>query len=209
MNKKYKEFCDKKKEDPGYFKCIKLNQCTKPVTVLLGPNGCGKSQSIKSLEVEAKKAGYTVFTYSTSKNDCVSKTSGLFGDWDPYKMSAAFTSEGERMHTSFYYWFSDEVMPKIKDLDKFVLLIDEADSGLSLDRLRYSLSVLNSMAIIEPEKKHDFKAVVTANSYEMAELFRKETTDWIWVPTKQKINLGSYESFKKRYKEYYEEVLEE
>lgn len=209
MNKKYRQFCDKKKENPDFFRCIKLKEINKPVTVLLGPNGCGKSQSIKSLEVEAKKEGYTVFTYSTSKDDCVAKTSSPFGDWDPMKISAAFTSEGERMHTSFYYWFSEKVFPNIKNCNKFIMLIDEADSGLSLDRLKYSLSVLNAMAIVEKEKGHEFKAVVTANSYEMAEIFRKETTDWIWVPTKEKINLGSYESFKKRYIEYYEEVLEE
>ena len=65
--------------------------------------------------------------------------------------------------------------------------------------------------IVKEETKRGRKIhlVITANSYELAEVFNNEEVGlvaYIWVPTNDFILLGSYNKFKKRYIEYYKEM---
>ena len=114
------------------------------------------------------------------------------------------------MKESFTTWVEEEMIPAIlKDKNDLFILIDEADSGLSLDKMYETFCDI--IFIIKQELKNNrrIKMVISANSYELAELFNSEesgTVSYIWVPTEEYIILGSYNKFKKRYIEYYEEM---
>ena len=60
----------------------------------------------------------------------------------------------------------------------------------------------------ENKRGRKIHLIVTANSYELAEVFKEEVelVAYIWVPTNEFILLGSYNKFKKRYMEYYKEM---
>ena len=209
MNKQMKNFCDNKKKDLDYHKEIKYYTLFSPITILLGPNGTGKSASIKLIKDDLKRLDYNVVYYSTSNDDVVKKYGGPFR-FRPSAIRAAFLSEGERMKESFTTWVEEEMIPAIlKDKNDLFILIDEADSGLSLDKMYETFCDI--IFIIKQELKNNrrIKMVISANSYELAELFNSEesgTVSYIWVPTEEYIILGSYNKFKKSYIEYDEEM---
>lgn len=209
MNKKYKKFIEEKKKHL-YSHCttIHLDNITKPLTILLGPNGTGKSTSMRTIEQELKNKEIKFTKYSTSHDDIVQKSAPAFGDWDIAGIACSFHSEGERMSDSFFKWMNSDVLRVLLE-DKtcpVAILIDESDSGLSIDKICETYSPL--LFILEEELKNnrDIKIVITCNSYELAEYLDKSYAEFIWVPTKEHITLGSYNSFKKRYLEYWEEM---
>ena len=77
MNKQMKNFCDNKKKDLDYHKEIKYYTLFSPITILLGPNGTGKSASIKLIKDDLKRLDYNVVFYSTSN---VTKLKSLFNE---------------------------------------------------------------------------------------------------------------------------------
>ena len=74
LNKKMKEFCKKKLQKPDYYTEVKWYSLLQPITILLGPNGTGKSTSIKLMQQELSNTGHTnVIAYSTTQDDTVKK----------------------------------------------------------------------------------------------------------------------------------------
>lgn len=207
MSKAMDKFYKKKLDDPQYYTELSLKNIKEPITVLLGPNGTGKSMSLRNISLQLQLKGINFVTYTTSKDDIVQKGAPAFGDWDVSKIACAFSSEGERMTSSFFDWANTTMLSQIMTNDKELwLLIDEADSGLSYDRLMEQMLQIVSIISMEHKKGRAIKLVCTVNSYEMAELMQSVITDYIWVPTKEHIKLGSYYKFKKRYIEYYDSV---
>lgn len=208
MNKIMQQFCDMKKEHPDHYNEVTTRSCSSPITLLIGPNGTGKSMSLRHMKESLKRRKIDYVEYSTSKDDIVQKGSNPFTGFDPYKLACAFHSEGERMIDSFGEW-ADTVFVRavLEHKRPLWVFIDEADSGLSIDRLWESLrQIVNIIGWEHFDKKREIHLVATCNSYEMLEVMRSKITDIIWVPTKQKIKVKSYESFKKRYMEYSKEM---
>ncbi len=181
------------------------NDIVKSITLFLGPNGTGKSMSIRNLFEEFRSDGYKAFIYSNKTEDIVTHHSG----WDPRKVACAFHSEGERICDSINDW-ADRVYLKelLTNTDDVVFLFDEFDSGLSYDRLQNQIRDFNNIIQLEKEKHPSriVKYIYTCNSYEMLECFDNisdELLDIIWVPTKEHISRMSYEEFKNRYIQYY------
>lgn len=210
MNKLMKQFMDKKKEEPQYYKEVSIKNIKSPITVLLGPNGTGKSMSLRNINCQLQLKNINFIKYTTSKDDIVQKGAPPIGNWDISKIACAFTSEGERMTSSFFDWANTTMLSNIMTSEKELwMLIDEMDSGLSFDRLLESLLQIVNIIKMENERGRKLYAVFTCNSYEMAEALQSPITDYIWVPTKEHIKLGSYYKFKKRYIEYYDNVHKE
>ena len=202
-----KTFYRKKLEDAQFYNTIKFKDITKPITILLGPNGTGKSMSIRTIEKDLDKARINLIKYASSKDDIVQKGAPAFGDWDPWKLAQAFTSEGERMTSSFFEFVNTDFLRWVlTDKEPLVVLIDEADSGLSFDRLYETLTQMLFVVREEVKKGRDIKVVFTCNSYEMYEILRQYGAEAFWLPTKKKVFYKSYKTFKKPYMEYYKNV---
>ena len=209
MNKRMKEFCANKKKDPDYHTTIHYYNLFQPITLLLGPNGTGKSTSIRNMIEETKGlSNLKVISYSTTQDDIVRRKNTPF-KLDPTSLAASFLSEGERMDVSFFDWM-DTVMLKaiLEDRDKDILmLIDEADSGLSIDNIIKAFCQIKFIVNEEVKRGRRIHVAITCNSYELAEYFKDfERAAYLWVPTNEYIMLGSYARFKRHYIEYYKEM---
>lgn len=99
-----------------------------------------------------------------------------------------------------------EVLSHKKEL---YIFIDEADSGLSIDRLKQSLEPLKFIMKEEMKKGRKIHLVATCNSYEMYEIMQSDITETIWVPTKEKIELDSYTEFKRLYEYFFDKYYDE
>lgn len=210
MNKAMKLFCKKKLQNPDQYNEIHWYNLFGPIVVLLGPNGTGKSTSIRNMTDELKgQDNIKVVSYSTTNDDVVKKYTNPY-NLRPEALAAAFLSEGERMNNSFFTWIEEDLLPAIlKDRDKeLYIFIDEADSGLSIDKINEAFRDLIFIIKEEVKRGRKIHMVVTANSYELAEVFKDDyqLASYIWVPTGDYINLGSYNKFKKMYMEYYKEM---
>lgn len=210
MNKLMNNFYEKKKEQPDHYTEIKISDLKTPITVLLGPNGTGKSMSLRLMEGYCKSNNIKYASYSTSNDDIVAKSAPAFGNWDIAGVACAFHSEGERMCDSFFKWAETTFVRTLLE-DKqcpVYIFIDEADSGLSIDRIIYSFKQI--ISIIKMDIKHrDLHVVLTCNSYELLQVLQTELTTILWVPTKEEITINSYDEFAYRYLDYYENMYAE
>lgn len=209
--RKMNNFCKKKLNQPDLYSEIELKDITYPITVLLGPNGTGKSMSLRLIKETLTEQNIKFESYSTSRDDIVSRGSSPFKNWDPSKLICAFHSEGERMIDSFHDWANEEMLRLIlKEPDKTIyILIDEADSGLSIDRIMQSIPQLVNITRMEHKRGRDIHVIFTCNSYELYECLKSDITQFIWVPTKEEISFNSYEEFKDPYLNYYRQIFEE
>ena len=159
--------------------------------VLLGPNGAGKTTMLNAIEAEAeKKDDCTVI------NDDVSRHGDTIGNvFDPVHItSTRFSSEGESMIHSFGLMLG-KVGRAAKLADKKIILcLDKVDSGLSFDRIQEMISVLTEYVMKDCEL-----LAISANSYELPYLL-KDVAKFYWIPTKEFIELGTFEEFVSMYK---------
>jgi len=207
MNRKMKDFCKKKLEDRDYCRVIPYYKIFYPITVLLGPNGCGKTTTLRKIEEDLKETEAVVITYSTTNNDIV-KVAGNPFNFRPESLISAFHSEGERMTDSFYDWEEKVMLPAIlsNKYSNLYILIDEADSGLSLDNIYLHFEDIKFIINAEVNRGRKIHLIISANSYELASVFKgmdPGLVDYLWVPTEESILLGSYNKYRKRYFEYY------
>lgn len=199
-SRKFTRFINRKTNEGDFYSEIKLDLLTAPITVLLGPNGAGKSMSLLGIKDSLKDKDIKCVTYSTSKNDIVERSFRF----DPEEILYAWKSEGERMIGSFHKWAGSTFMREVKTSDAPLwVLIDEADSGLSIDRLMQSFLDLIEVVKQELARGRELHIVLTANSYEMVEVLKSDITEYIWVPTKEKITIDSYEDFKAPYVRFF------
>lgn len=207
MNAKLKSFCNQKLKNPEHHNELGIDICLSPFTILVGPNGTGKTLSLLKMEYECKQNNIKCVKYSNKHEDIVQKA-GL--DWDPYKLLCAFHSEGERINDSFNNW-CETVLAKelVNNEDNIYILLDELDSGLSVDRIE-SL-VMSLYYVIEHEHKVHPKRminfVITCNSYEMLDCFYKHATLCMqtvvyFVPTRELVSYNSYKKFIKPFRDY-------
>ena len=207
---KMSRFISNKKKDGEYHREISIKDLDAPITILMGPNGTGKSMSILNMveEIKSQKDARYV-RYSTSRDDIVTTGTGPF-NFDPSALAYAYASEGERMIGSFQKWANSKMLEKIMtNKDELYVIIDEADSGLSIDRLMQSLIPLKDIIKMELAKGRKLHFVFTVNSYEMLEVLQSDITEIIWVPTKEKIEIDNYEEFKSLYTYYYDRYYED
>lgn len=206
---KMKRFIANKTKDAQYYRTMNIKDFTAPITILLGPNGSGKSMTLRELEISLKEKDARVIHYSTSKDDIVKNCSGPF-NFDPMGLVCAFHSEGERMIDSFQKWCNSFMLRELLTHQKLLyVLVDEADSGLSIDRLMQSLLQLKNIISAERDKGRELHFIFTVNSYEMLEVLQSDMTEIVWVPTKEKIELNSYREFKSLYEYYYDNYYED
>lgn len=168
---------------------------------LLGANGSGKSMSLRDIAEELSKDDKLYIQFA-SKQDDVVKNANPFAKDDDYlsSLTSAFTSEGERIATSFVKWMKKNAMDlsrKVKesnDTDMYWLL-DEIDSGFSYDRLRVHVDFLQSVYEIEKKNGIEVTFVLTVNSYELLSLIQKLPNHQVWSVEKNRDITGEISSF--------------
>lgn len=100
---KMNRFIANKTKDCGYYREISIKDLEQPITILLGPNGTGKSRSLVNMEYEIKKNDKLASVlYSTSDDDIVKSVGSPFIPGGGFEnLIYNWKSEGERMIGSF------------------------------------------------------------------------------------------------------------
>lgn len=205
MNTREKTFCKKKHKDLMYYNLIHRQDCKATFTVFLGPNGTGKSMSLRYIEDECKDDKTVCLHYSNKSKDIVNTC----WDFDINKMINTFRSEGERVNASIFDWLNTEVLKELLTHDKDIyMLFDELDSGLSPNRL-YEIIRQWKWIILQEKTRHPERkiySIFACNSYELYEQIldsNQEEVTTYWLPSKSIIKIDSYEKFKQKYMDYY------
>lgn len=210
MNKKDKKFIEQKKKSSDHYNTISTKMIHHRWTVLIGPNGTGKSMSLKNIKHELKhNKDVSVFMYSNHQENPAPQAIPPFGDIDKDYLTALVSSEGESITIIFWKWLGKNIPYKnlINDTTPLWLLIDELDSGLSIDRIYEQLKALSSL-VSKASMNRDIKVIISCNSYELLECIYELTddNDIIWIPSKTHIKLPTYKQFKKLYIDYMKEI---
>lgn len=173
-------------------------------TLLLGPNGAGKTTIIKSLKRQFRNSDKYVFESIELFDKLNEAKHNTFTDLNNMldRISQSFLSEGESIVTSMGVEMQrlGQLVTESMEQDKKIILgLDRVDSGLSPDRIQEVFDVL-----VWERLKEDVKYfIVTANSYELAHLFKDlDDTTIIWVPTMEEIELTTFEDYIKLYERH-------
>lgn len=208
---KMRRFIANKLKDENHYTELSIVNLEKPITILLGPNGTGKSRSLENMKYELKyEEDLSYVMYSTSHDDIVKNAGSPFSSIGFEGLIFNWKSEGERMIGSFQNWCREKMLREILSHKKeLYIFIDEADSGLSIDRLKQSLEQIKFVIEEELKKGRKIHLIATCNSYEMYEIMKSDITETIWIPTKDKIELNSYEEFKSLYTYFFDKYYED
>lgn len=160
------------------FDTINLNK----LTLLCGANGSGKTTFIKcflenkiSSMDKTENIKHLIYNYSNSKNNYrfvgdVNSSFRYKDCFEPYnvlkKMNSGLLSEGQAMIYSIKdFLYTIDNLPK-EDGINYLILIDEFDSGLSINMIN---RVLERITLLN--KREDFQFIISFNNYQVAKCF--------------------------------------
>lgn len=139
------------------------------INLLIGGNGVGKTTLLNAIEQKSNTIEITgdiskLYTWKNCKdNHRYNNPSPYASDYNESLISLMFSherSEGENIAHSFLTWFEDNNEPGA------VFLIDEIDSGLSVDSLNGIAHV-----IVGAINKHDCQFIMSVNSWHLLYVF--------------------------------------
>lgn len=135
------------------------------ITIFIGPNGYGKSQTLNQIHSFANNNNIPHFYYKDSLTGQQNLIQNLL-DSDITLMSTMVqSSEGERIHLGLAYiepFILDRIKLAKQKNKPLILLFDEIDSGASIDRLETVQVMLNNILSISPPNTYIF---VSANNF--------------------------------------------
>lgn len=180
------------------------------VTVLIGPNGIGKTYSLQSLQEwleQNDKDVLNIDIYSEGH----SYADELLNSGSMRNLAKrVVASEGQRV----YDILIDKYAPKLGDFVKTIsqrnkegyILIDGCDSGVSID-LMLSIRYLFNFVLNDCKNSNiNIYVIITSNSFELVYDYNS-----IWLPdfSKYKYNETEYFKWRNKYKKIYNKINEE
>lgn len=191
-----------------YKKANKI-EINKGVTVLTGPNGCGKTYACKQIRdyLDENNIDY----YDIDVYDSGRTISQHYLESGDMKALAKHTvaSEGQRVFDTFIDNHASQLGNFVRLLnDKKVkegyIIIDGVDSGVSID-LIMSIRTLFDLIIEDCNKDNiDIYIILTANNFELCRNY-----DCIWIPTMEHYKIGDqadgYDLWRYNYVQVYKE----
>jgi predicted ATPase len=183
----------------------------KDLTILMGPNGVGKSSLLQGLSSKYEEHGangyygdcgssievisdaeYQIETLKARKDN--GKYRGYFSDDMTLDLKAMFQSEGQSTMTVFYSRVEKLINDLVKDdSKKITFLIDELDSGTSFDNILTMTTFLKNMR----KKFPQLQIIMTAHNYEFARVFPENT---LWVPSGKYMDMSEYITYQELYR---------
>lgn len=168
-------------EDILFFNKIELE----PVTLLLGGNGVGKSSLIQAIlnqeldfESDDPNNATMIASYINSKQnlrEMQRNTNLTYSDmFDPYiitrKMKADDLSEGQSIVYSMQDIFKlcKEIKEDKTDDKDYLFVLDEVDSGLSIDNVSYLAKKIKKINKDYPK----INFIISFNNYEFCKVFK-------------------------------------
>lgn len=189
-----------------FFNKIELKQ----VTLLLGGNGVGKSSLINSIisrnGITAETTGdTTLFSYINSQQNfremIRNKNLSYKDHYDPYVIARKFAAEELSEGQSIVFSIQDifKLCEQIEDNEDALILLDEVDSGLSIDNVEYIANTLKKIA----EEQPNIQFVIAFNNYEFCRVFN----DVFNMYTGEWMTIDSYETYRNTIKDNRERLL--
>lgn len=148
---------------------MKLSKLKPGVTVLVGCNGAGKTESLREIrdECEEKKIPfYLLDNYSGGAKDTADRIVHFHQYDEKYIYGLTFGSEGGRLKFNLFVLAREigNFVKEHQDAKKIVIAFDAIDSGLSIDNIIEVKELLHCIADDLGDKGY---ILVTANTYEM------------------------------------------
>lgn len=182
---------------------------TKPLTILMGPNGVGKSSILQGLAGKFERFGgsgyygkcgesisienegdYELRTLKARQDN--GKYRGYFED-TTLDLITLFQSEGQSTMTVFFNRLEKILKESNENGGKnVVFLIDEIDSGVSFDNVLQIVGIISNVL----KKFPNLQIIMTAHNYEFARRLPENT---FWVPVGKFINMSDYEIYRMMY----------
>ena len=187
-------------EEILFFKKIKLKQ----VTFLFGGNGVGKTSLIdaisKNVDIKINFDDGTktkIFLYKNSEHNFRN-----ISEFNPYLIKQKYEASGLSEGQSIIYSLQDlfELCDEIKNDGNSVILLDEIDSGLSLDNVEYLSDKIKHISNNYP----NLQFIIAFNNFEFCRNFPEVLNmyDGNWI------NIENYEEYKKLLKDNRDKLLE-
>lgn len=186
---------------------VKTLEINKGVTVLTGPNGCGKTYACKQIKdylLDNKKQYIDIDIYTEGKT-----IADRFVSRGDMKSVAKYfnASEGQRVFDTLV----DVNVPKIGNFVRKLMtskqkegyiIMDGCDSGVSIDLLMSIRELIQIILDDCADSNIDMYIILTSNNYELIPHY-----DCIWIPTMEHYSRGDeadgYNLWRYRYEEVY------
>jgi AAA15 family ATPase/GTPase len=181
----------------------------KNLTILMGPNGVGKSSLVQGLSSKIERSGVPEYYRSCGESIQVitdrsyeieilkarqdnGKYRGYFEDVN-LDIEMLFQSEGQSTMTMLNNRLAKLIEKLTQNPERMItFLIDELDSGVSFDNVILIVTFLKNIQLKFP----NLQIIMTAHNYEFARSFPENT---FWVPIGQYIDMREYEQYQALY----------
>ena len=148
---------------------MKLSKFKPGITVLVGCNGAGKTQTLREIVDECKTKEipfYVLDNYAEGAKGTLDRIMNFHQYDDAYIKGLTFGSEGERLRYNLFVLAREigKFVNKHPDAKKIVITFDAIDSGLSIDNIIDAKELLHCITDDLGDRGY---VLVTANTYEM------------------------------------------
>ena len=185
------------------LKFAEINFINPQLILFIGLNGAGKSSLLQAIsstlkpnETNGKYKGDVILTFKNDENPKLLEFASRVdnGKYRGYledvtlDIKCLFSSEGESNLLSFRHFVTQKLVPQLEKKTPVLLIVDELDSGLSVNYVISMGSLLKKLTDQYP----NLQLIMSANQYELIRLFKSST---IALPSGEYLELNSYQDF--------------